>query len=70
MTQAVSRVTRSAQRVESETSLGFDADSACVLGAFLVRGGKIHLSRNFTAATRYAVLGGGAEGTRDRTSRF
>lgn len=65
MGQAVGLVAESAQRVEQRTSLGFDGDASCVLGAYLQKGGKITMSRPFEAGKKYAILGGGAEGTQD-----
>lgn len=65
MGQAVQLVVDSAQRVESQTALGFDGDASCVLGAFIQKGGRITMSRPFDAGKKYAILGGGAEGTQD-----
>jgi hypothetical protein len=65
MGQAVGIVVDSAQRVEKQTSLGFDGDASCVLGAYIKKGGRITMSRPFIAGKKYAILGGGAEGTQD-----
>ena len=65
MTQAVGLVASSAQRVEQQTSLGFDGDASCVLGAYIPTGGKILMSRSFEPGKKYAILGGGAEDTQD-----
>ncbi|HSN99883.1 MAG TPA: hypothetical protein VLS89_16415, partial [Candidatus Nanopelagicales bacterium] len=65
MLQAVGKVTAAAHKVEQSTSLGFDRDHACILGAFVQTGKMQTMWQTFNAGTAYALLGGGEDNALD-----
>jgi hypothetical protein len=63
-TESYDRVLGSIQRITNTTRYGY-VDGVCFLSAFLNRGQDTRFTREFTAGTKYAVVGGGDNGTVD-----
>ncbi|AKT36810.1 hypothetical protein [Chondromyces crocatus] len=65
MMQAVARVAAAAHHVEQSTSLGFDRDHACLLGAYVKTRTVQRMRQVFRGGVDYAILGGGGDSAID-----
>ncbi|EYF00948.1 Hypothetical protein CAP_8896 [Chondromyces apiculatus DSM 436] len=65
MMQAVGRVAAMAHQVEQKTTLGFDRDHACVLGAFVKTRSIQSMWQTFNGGVKYALIGGGEDNAID-----
>jgi hypothetical protein len=59
MREALSAIVTAANIVNSTHIYGFDDESICVVGAFLMPHQKVDISRVFTAGGDYVLIGGG-----------
>ncbi|HEX4610975.1 MAG TPA: hypothetical protein VH092_22485, partial [Urbifossiella sp.] len=63
-TESSTRVLGSIQKVTETTKYGY-VDGICFLSAFLHKGQDVKFTRDFEAGVKYAVVGGGDNGTKD-----
>ena len=64
LTESSTRVLGAIKRVTETTKYGY-VDGICFLSAFLHKGQDVKFTRDFEAGVKYAVVGGGDDGTKD-----
>jgi hypothetical protein len=63
-TESSTRVLGSIQKITETTKYGY-VDGICFLSGFLHKGQDVKFTRDFEAGVKYAVVGGGDNGTKD-----